>query len=79
MGLVLVHPFDRSISKFRGNEPEGTNGIVVARNDKIDVVRIAVGIDNGNRRNTQLFCLANSDTFFFPTCSSFSATRELPS
>ena len=58
MGLVLVHPFDRSISKFRGNEPEGTNGIVVARNDKIDVVRIAVGIDNGNRRNTQLFCLA---------------------
>ena len=44
-----------------GNQLDGADCVVVARDDVIDLVRVAVGIDDSDDRNAQLLGFANSD------------------
>ncbi len=57
IGLLALHPFLPSlqarIGHARRHQPNRANGIVVARNRVIDLVRITVGIDDGHNGNLE--------------------------
>src|SRR6185369_9182365 len=62
-GLASLNPFENGISHFCGKQANSANSIVVARNDIIDRVGVAIGIDYGNDRNAELVGFLNSDLF----------------
>src|SRR5438552_1822296 len=51
--LFLLY-FDDGIGDLVGDELDGADGVVVAGNDVVDLVRIAVGIDDGDDGYLQL-------------------------
>src|SRR5262249_7472188 len=63
-GLPLMHPFNDRIRKPCGDQTNRPNGVVVTRNDVVNIVWITVRINDGYRRDTQFLGLADGDLFF---------------
>src|SRR4051812_22387974 len=59
--LTTLQPFDARVGDARRNEPNGPDGVVVARNDEVDLIRIAVGVGDGDERHIELARLAHRD------------------
>ena len=39
-----------------GNQADGADGVIVCGDDVVDLVRVAVGVDNGDNRDVQGAC-----------------------
>ena len=51
--------FLNGIGHGRSNQADGTDGVIVCRNDIVDLIRVAVGINDRNDGDVQLACLGN--------------------
>src|SRR6266568_3610157 len=63
-GLPLMHPFNDRICQPCGDQTNRTNGVIVTRNDVVNIVWITVRINDGYGRDTQFLRLADGDFFF---------------
>jgi len=55
--------FDDGIGDLGSHQTDGADGIVIARNDVIDVVGIAVRVDNGYHGNAEPVRFLHGDLF----------------
>ncbi len=55
--------FDHRVGDLGGEQPDGAQRVVVARNHVIHFVRIAVGVDHGDHRDAQLARFLHRDRF----------------
>lgn len=64
IGATAFRTFDASIGDSAGEEANRTNGIVVARDDVVDRLGIAVRVDDGDDGNAQNLGFVDGDRFF---------------
>ena len=62
--LAGLGAFDAGVSHLLREQPQGTNGVVVAGDDVVDLVRVAVGVDNGDNRDTEFAGFLNGVRLF---------------
>ena len=55
--------FDHGVGDLAGEQADGAQRVVVARNHVIHFVRIAIGVDDGDHRNAQLAGFLHGDRF----------------
>src|SRR5262245_8113650 len=60
MGLPT---FENGIGERPRNQPNGSDGLVIAWNNVIDIPRITIRIHNGDRRYAQAFGLTEGNAF----------------
>ena len=61
--LAHLAAADDRVGNLRCEQPDRTQRIVVARDDVVDFVRVAVGVDDADHRNLQLARLVDGDLF----------------
>src|SRR5687767_11556414 len=59
--LAPLRPLDTSVGDSPGDESDRPDGVVVAGDDEIDEVGIAVGVGDGDERDVELARFADGD------------------
>src|SRR5688572_13751052 len=62
-GLAEAATGDHRVGNLGGEEADGAQRVVVARDDEVDFVRVAVGVDDADDRNLELARLVDGDLF----------------
>src|SRR5690606_30831602 len=62
--LPALLAFQDRVGDLAGQQAHGPDSIIVARNDEIDLIRVAVGVHDGDDRDAQLPGLVDCDLLF---------------